>query len=144
MAFFHSETPRGLIDRIYAPDCTPDRIAGFARCVLERAAKGEQTASAILERNMKRLASLAAHMIKRAPEAFRVGLYGGIFAHSPMARKLFSEALSALCPDALTGTPDLPPELGAVIHLMQAKGPVTEETLDTMKSTYEEYRHEQH
>ena len=142
MAFFEANVPRGLIDRIYAPECTPDKVAGFARCVLTRVLEGDGAACAILERNMCRLARQAARMIEQAPEANRVGLYGGIFAHSDPARKMFTSALAEICPDTQVGTPSYPPELGALIHLMLENGTLNDEKLNLMKSTYEEYRHE--
>lgn len=142
MAFFGTDAPRGLIDRIYAPECTPDKVAGFARCVLTRVLEEDGAACSILKRNMRRLAHQAARMIEQAPEANRVGLYGGIFAHSEPARKMFASALEEICPDAEVGTPSYPPELGALIHLMAQKGTLNDEKLDLMKSTYEEYKHE--
>lgn len=144
MAFFRAEAPRGLIDRIYDPACTPDVVAGFARCVIQRGREGDEVAKSILERNMRRLAGHASALINHAPEAARVGLYGGIFAHSPEARKLFGEALAGSHPEAVVGMPEYPPELGALIHLFVKNGQLTEDILENMKNTYEEYRNEQH
>ncbi|MBR5231375.1 MAG: hypothetical protein IKW00_03905 [Clostridia bacterium] len=144
MDYFHVDTPRGLIDRVYAPNFTPDRLAGFARCVIARAQEGNVSAQELLSDNMKRLARHAAHLISEAPEASRVGLYGGIFAHSEAARCLFTRELKALAPQATVQPPDYPPELGALIHLFQKKGILTDDVLARMKSTYEEYRHDSH
>jgi len=142
LGFFDADAPRTLIDRVYAPDCTPDRIAGFARCVLARVAEGDGIACDILERNMKRLARHASRLIDAEPEAARVGLYGGIFAHSEEARRMFSEALKETHPEACVRIPEYPPELGALIHLFIRKGALNNEVLNLMRSTYEEYRHE--
>lgn len=62
MAFFHPASGRGLIECVYAPDFTPEKLAGFARYVLRCAADGDQPAQEIVERNMKRLAHYAARM----------------------------------------------------------------------------------
>lgn len=140
LAFFGAEAPRGLIDRIYAPETTPDKLAGFARCVLERAHAGDAVAAGILERNMARLARTAAQLIAADPEAGRVGLYGGIFAHSDLARALFTRELNALVPEAMICPLEYPPELGALIHLFQKRGMLNEDVLACMKSTYEEMR----
>ena len=140
LAYFDADVPRGLIDRIYAPEATTARIAGFARHVLSRAHEGEETARAILQRNMARLARSAAQLIAAAPEAARVGLYGGIFGHSDLARKLFAAELRRLSPEAAICTLDYPPELGALIHLFRKRGLLTQEVLDNLKSTYKEYR----
>ena len=140
LAYFGADTPRGLIDRIYAPEATTAWIAGFARYVLTHAHEGEETARVILQRNMERLARSAAQLITAAPEAARVGLYGGIFGHSELARAFFTDALQRFSPGAEVCTLDYPPELGALIHLFRKRGILTEEALDNMKSTYKEYR----
>ncbi len=136
LAYFGADTPRGLIDRIYAPEATTALIAGFARHVLARAHEGEETARAILQRNMERLARSAAQLISSAPEAARVGLYGGIFGHSELAREYFTASLQRFSPGAQVCSPDYPPELGALIHLFRKRGTLTEEVLAQMKSTY--------
>lgn len=139
-AFFSVASPRQIIDRIYAPDFTPDQLAGFARHVLAQADAGDAAAGAILTRNMQRLARQAAHLMKKSPEAGRIGLYGGIFAHSGAARSAFSDTLHALAPDAQICALDYPPELGAIIHLMQQQGCLSEESLLRLKQSYEEIR----
>ena len=138
LAFFGVDAPRGLIDRIYAPQTTPDKLAGFARHVLSRAGSGDPVAAGILERNMTRLARSAAQLITRAPEAAQVGLYGGIFAHSEQARSLFADALKGMSPDAQACQPEYPPELGALIHLFRKRGMLDAGVLERMKSTYKE------
>ena len=142
LAYFGVQTPRGLIDRVYAPDATPDQLAGFARHVLTRAKEGHPVAVEILARNMKRLARNAARLTQTNPEASRIGLYGGIFGHSDLARSLFTQAVAELAPEAEVCRPEYPPELGAIIHLLKKRGELTDEVLALMKSTYEEYRHE--
>lgn len=136
LAYFGADAPRALIDRIYATEATTAWIAGFARHVLQRAHEGEEAARAILQRNMERLARSAAQLIAAAPEATRVGLYGGIFGHSDLARELFAAELRRLSPEAAICTLDYPPELGALIHLFQRRGTLTEDVLTRMKSTY--------
>lgn len=140
LRFFGADTPRGLIDRIYAPQTTPDKLAGFARCVLARAEDGDAVALGILERNMERLSRSAAQLIAADPKANRVGLYGGILVHSRLARTLFSANLQILAPGAVICPLEYPPELGALIHLFQKRGMLTEDVLARMKSTYEEMR----
>ena len=139
LSYFGADVPRGLIDRIYAPEITTARIAGFARHVLKHAHEGEETARAILRRNMERLGRSAAQLIASAPEAARVGLYGGIFGHSELARSFFTEALQRFSPGAEVCALDYPPELGALIHLFSKRGLLTEEVLANLKSTYKEY-----
>ena len=138
LAYFGAETPRGLIGRVYAPDCGPDRIAGFARFVLEAADGGNRTASEILQRNMARLASQAAQLLRTAPGVTRTGIYGGIFAHSAAARRAFTEALQAEMPEAGVGAPALPPQLGAVVHLLSREGAPDASVLQNIQASWKE------
>ena len=145
LAFFGCSSPRGLIDRVYAEDFTPDKLAAFARCVLQRAREDDPAALEIVARNMRRIASLAAAMVRRTPEAFRVGLYGGVFQHNELARRLFGEELVIRAPKAQVCPVAFPPELGAVIHLMKKHALLNDDVLQRMKLTYEEIqKHECH
>ena len=139
---FGVNDPRKLIDVVYAPDFTPDQLAGFARLLLARANAGDADAHEILERNMARLARLAARLMDKADNVNLVGLYGGIFQHNELARTLFERTLKKERPDAQIRLPEYPPELGAVIHLMKKHGTLTPETLLTLKNSYKEIRHE--
>lgn len=140
LEYFGVSSPRMMIDKVYAPEWTPDKLAGFARFVIAQAEGGEPVAGEILKRNMERLASLAAQLFKKAPDARQIGLYGGIFAHSSAARAAFCDALLALAPQAQVCALDYPPELGAIIHLMRREGMLSEEVLSQLKNTYEEVR----
>ena len=134
LRYFGAREPRRLIDCFYP--LPPEKVAGFAKHVLIRAAEGEPAALDIVSRNMHRLAELAAQLVKTYPESCRVGLYGGVFEHNELARRLFSDALCALSPQAEVRMPDVPPELGALIHLFQKRGKLTPEVLHNLKSTY--------
>ena len=136
LAYFNVTSPRAIIDRVYDPAFTPDKLAGFARHVIARAMEGDAVALEILTRNMGRLARSAARLITTAPEAGRIGLYGGVFQHSELARSLFTQALHALSPDAQVCTLACPPELGALIHLFKKQGRLTDEVLAAMKASY--------
>lgn len=140
LAYFSVDALRKVIDRVYAPDFTPDRLAGFARCVLARALEGDEVSLRVVHESMDRLAREAAQMIARRPEAARVGLYGGIFAHSELAREAFVSRLKALSPEVTVCSPEYPPELGAIIHLLHRRGTLDGDKLSLLKSTYEEYR----
>jgi len=140
LAYFAAPSLRQIIDRVYAPDFTPDRLAGFARDVIAEAEGGDGAAREILCRNMARLARQAASLMKQSPHARRIGLYGGVFQHCAMARAHFADALSQLCPQAEICALEYPPELGAVIHLMQKRGKLNEESLLRLKQSYEEIR----
>ena len=134
LRYFGAKEPRKLIDCFYP--LPPEKVAGFAKHVLIRAAEGEEAALEIVSRNMHRLAGLAAQLLKTHPESYRVGLYGGVFEHNELARRLFADALLALAPQAEICMPEYPPELGALIHLFHKRGKLTPEVLHNLKSTY--------
>ena len=138
LSYFGAAKPRSIIDIVYAPDFTPVRLAGFARILVAYAEKGDPAALGILGRNMTRLARLAARLMDKAENVNLVGLYGGVFQHSALARNLFERTLKEERPDAQIRLPEYPPELGALIHLMKKKGTLTPETLLTLKNTYKE------
>ncbi len=122
LAYFGAESPRGLIVPLYAKDCGTDRLAGFGARVVQLAENGDREALAILKEETDKLSTQAARLLGRVPEAYRVGLYGGVFSHSLLARSLFTEHLRALCPQARVSPAQYPPTLGAVIHLMRTSG----------------------
>ena len=138
--YFDSPTLRDIINHVYAPDFTPDRLAGFARHVIAQAESGEPVAADILRRNMERLARQAAQLLKKSPDARRAGLYGGIFEHSHLAQSLFADTLLSLCPQAEICALEYPPELGAIIHLMHKCGTLCEESLLRLKTSYKEIK----
>lgn len=139
LAFFEAQTnPRAIIDRVYAPDFGPEKLAAFARFVLIRAGEGDPAAYGIVQRNMIRLGSLAAQMLLKDEKARRIGLYGGVFSHNPFAREMFVQAVLQQVPDAQFCPVVFPPELGAVIHLMRKENILTPQVLEKIKSTSKE------
>lgn len=137
---FNLSHPRQLIDRVFAPDCTPDVIAGFAKDVLILAAEGDTDALSVLKTNMEHCAAQCAALLKKAPESANVGLHGGVFTHNPLARELFTQALQKRVPHAKTGMALFPPELGALIHLFAKENKLTEKVLDNLKTSYEKFK----
>ncbi len=139
LRFFEAaEHPRAIIDRVYAPDFGPEKLAAFARFVLTLAGEGDTVACEIVQRNMNRLGRLAAQMLLKDEKARRIGLYGGVFGHNPFARELFMNTVLSLVPDAQLCPVVFPPELGAVIHLLRKENLLTPQVLETIKSTSKE------
>ena len=138
--YFGADDMRGVIDRLYAPEHTPDRLAGFARYVIAEAENGDGVSMDIIIKSMEKLAAQAAALFRKAPEASRIGLYGGIFAHSNTAREAFENSLRLRKPDVEICIPEFPPELGALIHIMKKQGMLTPQTLKNLNETYERAR----
>jgi len=136
LRYFSVNELRDIITKIYSPDFTPDKMAGFARYVLEAAGHSDTVSIEIITRNMSKLAAQAAELFKKAPGAVRIGLYGGIFGHSALAREAFEKALHVRMPEAVICVPEYEPELGAVIHLLRKRGLLTDDALNNLKETY--------
>jgi N-acetylglucosamine kinase-like BadF-type ATPase len=137
LRFFRLSTLRDLIPRVYAPDFPPEQLAQFAREVLTEAAAGDAVALGVLRRNMAHVARQAAGMLAIAPEAGRVGVYGGVFTHNPFVRALLGELLAAIVPGASVSLPEYPPELGALIHAYRRRGEtLSPQRLQNLKQSY--------
>lgn len=139
MVHFGLKQPRDLIALIYDPACGPDTVARFAGQVFSLAEAGDGEAERILENEMQGIAWQAASLLKDAPGVEKVGLYGGIFQHQPLARRLFADALRECLPGRSIHIvkPEYPPEIGAVIQAFKRKGILNDVRLKALKTTYE-------
>ncbi len=141
LAYFGLERPRDLIALIYDPACGPDTVARFAGEVFALAEAGDGEARRILREEMGGVASQAASLLRSAPDVEKIGLYGGIFQHQPLARALFAAALR----DSLPGRPvrivdpEFPPEIGAVIRAFKHREMLNEDRLTALKTSCEKW-----
>jgi N-acetylglucosamine kinase-like BadF-type ATPase len=135
LAFFRLAAPRDLIPLIYDPACGPDAVARFAGEVFALAEEGDGEALQIIREETRLVAWQAASLLQSAPEVEKVGLYGGIFQHQPLARKLFADALRARLPGHTIQIvePEFPPEIGAVIRGFKRLGTLNAERLVNLK-----------
>ena len=133
--YFSLSAPRELIDRIYDEGMAPDQIAQFARPVLAAAEQGDTVALGILHDNMRRLGAKCAQAIGEHPDTVRVILHGGVFQHSPQARALFVEELSAHKPDAWIAPSAYPPAIGAVLCHFLEKGSLDASVRDRIQAS---------
>ena len=123
LSFFSAPDPRSLVNALYTPGKGPADLAAFGAEVVRLAEEGDPDALSVLSRQMLTLSAMAAPLLESSPEAAGcVGLYGGVFQHSALARSLFSEALSARVPGVQPHLPAYPPALGAVILAMLQDG----------------------
>jgi len=123
LTFFSAPDSQSLIPILYAPEVNAAGLAGFGAEVVRLAERGDPDAQEILSRQMEQLSCLAASLLRSAPEAAScVGLFGGVFQHSDLARSLFSKALSVNWPGVRPGLPEYPPALGAIILAMLQDG----------------------
>ena len=138
-AYWKLKQPRDLIGLIYDPACGPDTVARFAGEVFSLAEAGDREALDIIREQTRRVAWQAASLLQNAPGVEKVGLYGGIFQHQPLARRLFADALRERLPGhpIQIVKPEYPPEIGAVIRGFKRLGTLNAEKLAALKSTYE-------
>ena len=123
LLFFGAADAREMIGTLYAEGQGPDALAAFGAAVIRQAEEGEPEAETLIRRQMARLAALAGMLLRKTPEAReRVGLYGGIFQHSALARNLFAQALEARSPGVRAELIQREPALGAVILEMLREG----------------------
>ncbi len=139
LVYFGLKQPRDLIALIYDPACGPDTVARFAGEVFALAESGDGEVQRILEDEMRGIAWQAASLLKDAPGVEKVGLYGGVFQHHPLARQLFADALNKRLPGRSVQIvePEYPPEIGAVIRGFKRLGTLNAEKLAALKLTYE-------
>lgn len=135
LVYWKLKQPRELIGLIYDPACGPDAVARFAGEVFALAEEGDGEALQIIREETRLVAWQAASLLQSAPEVEKVGLYGGIFQHQPLARKLFADALRARLPGHTIQIvePEFPPEIGAVIRGFKRLGTLNAERLANLK-----------
>ncbi len=142
--FFHADGKRELLEKIYAPDCEPSRIAQFAREVLSQALRGDATAKHVVDKNVEYLAVQTARMLQHCPEKKVVNLYGGMFEHNEWIRKAFYNRMTELVPGASVAMLKYPPELGAVVSRLKRTGRLSESVIRRLKETWEVVAHGGH
>ena len=140
LRYFGINRPRQLTEKIYAPNCGVDVIAGFSENVFIAAERGDGVAVQIIQKQMDEIAKEAAALLKKAPNVKNVGLYGGIFQHQRLARTLFSVRMAEKIEDRTIHylTPEYPPELGAAILYFKKHHMMTDDILLQMKKSYQE------
>jgi len=116
-AYFHVTNPSDLSTAIYAPTITNERLAGFAKDVIEVAKAKDRVAREILTEGGKELGLMAGAVIrslKLEREAFQVAYVGGVFAAgdelilSPMRTEV-----KKIAPKVYFAPPRFPPALAA-------------------------------
>lgn len=135
--FFQADGKRELLEKLYADESDPSRIAQFAREVLTCAKLGDKAARDIVEGNVAYLVRQTNRMLGLCGEKVGVSLYGGMFAHNEWIRSMFCRQLKELSPFTTVSMLKFPPELGAVVAYMKQAGRLNEDIVDKMKKTWE-------
>lgn len=114
--YFRAAHIEDLTVAIYAPQVDNQRIAGFARYVIETAQDGDAVAIKLLKEAGKELGIAARAVItklKLQKKQFPIAYVGSIFNAEELITKPFLEEVHAIAPKAELIAPQLPPALAA-------------------------------
>lgn len=115
--YFNVATPDDLSLAIYAAGMTNDRIAGFARHVIEAAAEQhDAVASGIVGDAGRELAAAARTVIRKLRierERFQVAYVGGVFSAGDLVLEPLRAEIKRIAPDAFLAPPLLSPAVAA-------------------------------
>jgi len=114
--YFNVATPDDLSLAIYAASMTNDRIAGFARHVIEAAAERDAVASGIVGDAGRELAAAARTVIIKLRierERFQVAYVGGVFSAGELVLKPLRAEIKRIAPHAFLAPPLLSPAVAA-------------------------------
>jgi N-acetylglucosamine kinase-like BadF-type ATPase len=116
-AYFHVSDSTDLSTAIYAPTITNERLAGFARHVIEVAKTNDPIACEILAEAGKELGAMAVAVIRNLKlerDIFQVAYVGGVFASGgDLVLPSMSEEISRIAPQAYLAAPRFAPAVAA-------------------------------
>jgi N-acetylglucosamine kinase-like BadF-type ATPase len=116
--YFNVATPDDLSLAIYAAGMTNDRIAGFARQVIEAAVEQDTVAAGIVADAGRELAAAARTAIQKLRierEKFQVAYVGGVFSAGELILKPLRAELKRIAPHAFVSPPQLSPAIAAAM-----------------------------
>lgn len=115
--YFHVSDPKDLSTAIYAPTITNERLAGFAKHVVEAAKAKDKVSREIIDEGSRELGKAAAAVIrnlKMQRETFQVAYVGGIFkAAGELVLAPIRNEIRRVAPDAYLAAPRFPPAVAA-------------------------------
>ncbi|HJR08488.1 MAG TPA: BadF/BadG/BcrA/BcrD ATPase family protein [Pyrinomonadaceae bacterium] len=114
--YFNVASQDDLSLAIYAPSMTNERIAGFARHVIEAAGARDAVATEIVADAGRELAALARTVIQKLRierERFQVAYVGGVFAAGELVLAPLRAGVKRVAPQAFLAPPQLSPAVAA-------------------------------
>lgn len=119
LSFFNVDKPRELINIFNSADCKHSDIASFTPVVAQCAQNNDVMACSILKQAAQRLAEYACSLLDKIGECnCLLGMYGGIFQHNEMVRKLFIQQITSKFSRVSIIFPKLPPEMAAARYAL--------------------------
>lgn len=114
--YFRAAHIEDLTVAIYAPQVDNQRIAGFARYVIETAKKGDQVARNVIAEAGCELGLAARAVITKLnlqKEEFPIAYVGSIFNAGDLIMKPFLKSVHEIAPKAVLIPPQVPPSIAA-------------------------------
>ncbi|MDT7603303.1 MAG: hypothetical protein QOF61_1300 [Acidobacteriota bacterium] len=115
--YFKVAAPEDLSTAIYSPSMTNERIAGFAKFVIESAKRDDDAAAREIIRDAGRELAFAARAViqklRMERDEFQVGYVGGVFKAGALVLNPLREEIARVAPRARVAPPQLPPALAA-------------------------------
>ena len=115
-AYFHVGLPEDLSTAIYAPTITNERIAGFAKYIIEAARSGDAVARGIMIDAGKELGKSTIAVIRKLHmenERFQVAYVGGVFAAGEMILAPLRDEIARVAKKAFIAPPSSSPTIAA-------------------------------
>jgi N-acetylglucosamine kinase-like BadF-type ATPase len=115
-SYFRAATAEDVAMAIYAPTMTNDRIAGFAKFVIQAAKEGDEVALSLLNEAGCELGLAANAVIKKlglAETAFQVAYVGGVFKAKDLIFTPLLQKIHETAPQAYIAPPQFSPALAA-------------------------------
>jgi len=115
-SYFHVSSADDLATAIYAPTITNERIAGFAKLVIEAAKANDEVARGIIKEAGRELGVAAAAVIrslKMEQEYFQVAYVGGVFAAGELVLEALRNEVQRVAPKAYLAPPRFNPAVAA-------------------------------
>ncbi len=117
--YFEVKSVRGIIDKVYAPDCNKSFFAGFAKDVDFCAENGCELCQGIIKSQAQKFAGTFEALYNEIEDVASLSLYGGVLCKSELFRSEFINSVKAFCPDIKTEILSVPPEEGALKAAME-------------------------
>ena len=114
--YFRADAIEDIAMAIYAPNMKHERIAGFARVVIETAKEGDETARELITNAGEELGTLAVAVIKQLKmekERFQIAFVGGVFKAGELVKEPMLKAARKVAPKAYLAPPQLDPATAA-------------------------------
>ncbi|MDR1928246.1 MAG: hypothetical protein LBQ33_06375 [Oscillospiraceae bacterium] len=115
-----------ILDVFYHPPMERSELADFAKRVLSCAEAGDAAAIDIVRQCTADFAQTVLSLLRKLPDAPRLGLWGGVMQHSVLFRRAFCDAIHARLPQVEAALLPCAPEVGAVFAAFRRAGLVLE------------------